>query len=508
MTVVQGCASQRNGRNSALPAVARKGTPSLWYLGIGPLWTLWLESGTIGTFWPSAVGGMAGLGRISSTLVYTLFAVQWLIVAIAGNRLSRVHERRPIMIAAVILSSLGLLLSYLVQHGLADTRLMFPAVGAVGIALVPLFLAWGELYGTIGTRLTSVSMSGGLLIHVGLYWVITYLSHSPIPYAAPVLLLVLPAASYIAVRKSFNQTTTEPRERTASPRARMPVMIISLAVGYGASLGLMLGLSVPVTRSALAANLTQALSVGLVALALFLYGILSTRWSLSRSYWPILPLTVLGFLLLPLVQGEHRYIALDFAMAGWAYCRVLMVAIYAEIVHRLEIPASTVFGWGCFANDSGVVLGLLAQGSLIQAPVIQPYLSVISVVAVLLLVCGSSLVLRERTVETLWGLIENQTVPLSRRGKGQGADRQQCATLIVSGKLTEREIEIFNLLAAGRNTDYIRRTLGLSPNTVRSHTARIYSKLGVHSHQDLIDLVERDMEVSAAASAPHGGGVR
>ena len=57
-------------------------------------------------------------------------------------------------------------------------------------------------------------------------------------------------------------------------------------------------------------------------------------------------------------------------------------------------------------------------------------------------------------------------------------------------KLTRREIEILALLGRGRNGHYIADTLVVSYNTVKTHVARIYAKLGVHSQQELIDLVE------------------
>lgn len=65
------------------------------------------------------------------------------------------------------------------------------------------------------------------------------------------------------------------------------------------------------------------------------------------------------------------------------------------------------------------------------------------------------------------------------------------ARLIDTTGLTAREAEIFALLAQGRNGAYIQRQLGVSYNTVKTHVAHIYTKLGVHSHQELIDLVER-----------------
>ena len=48
-------------------------------------------------------------------------------------------------------------------------------------------------------------------------------------------------------------------------------------------------------------------------------------------------------------------------------------------------------------------------------------------------------------------------------------------------------------LARGRSQAYIRDALFLSKNTVATHTRRLYAKLGVHSKQELIDLVEHNV---------------
>ena len=47
------------------------------------------------------------------------------------------------------------------------------------------------------------------------------------------------------------------------------------------------------------------------------------------------------------------------------------------------------------------------------------------------------------------------------------------------GNLTEREVEVLGLLAQGRNTPQIARTLDISRKTVEHHLAHIYDKIGV-----------------------------
>ena len=61
-------------------------------------------------------------------------------------------------------------------------------------------------------------------------------------------------------------------------------------------------------------------------------------------------------------------------------------------------------------------------------------------------------------------------------------------TLKVDG-LTEREVEVFKLLAKGRSKAFIAEELVLSENTVRGHSKHIYTKLGISSRQELLDLL-------------------
>lgn len=45
--------------------------------------------------------------------------------------------------------------------------------------------------------------------------------------------------------------------------------------------------------------------------------------------------------------------------------------------------------------------------------------------------------------------------------------------------LSPRECEILDLLASGQSNKELARTLGISPNTVKTHVARVYEKLEV-----------------------------
>ena len=60
--------------------------------------------------------------------------------------------------------------------------------------------------------------------------------------------------------------------------------------------------------------------------------------------------------------------------------------------------------------------------------------------------------------------------------------------------LTDRQIEVLALLARGYTVSAAAAALYLSENTVRTHAKKIYAALGIHSKQELIELVAEAAE--------------
>lgn len=58
--------------------------------------------------------------------------------------------------------------------------------------------------------------------------------------------------------------------------------------------------------------------------------------------------------------------------------------------------------------------------------------------------------------------------------------------------LTKREVEMLSYFVKGRTIPYIAESECISENTVRNHTKSIYAKLGVHTRQELLDIVEME----------------
>lgn len=67
---------------------------------------------------------------------------------------------------------------------------------------------------------------------------------------------------------------------------------------------------------------------------------------------------------------------------------------------------------------------------------------------------------------------------------------RRCKAVAEKHELSERQQEVLVLMAQGRNARYIENALTISLSTVQTHIRNIYRKLGVHSRQELLDLIE------------------
>ena len=68
--------------------------------------------------------------------------------------------------------------------------------------------------------------------------------------------------------------------------------------------------------------------------------------------------------------------------------------------------------------------------------------------------------------------------------------------------LSARETEVLSCLAAGRNAEYVSRTLGIAPSTAKSHIAHIYRKTGFNSQQRLMDALAEPPEAAREKNSP------
>lgn len=93
-------------------------------------------------------------------------------------------------------------------------------------------------------------------------------------------------------------------------------------------------------------------------------------------------------------------------------------------------------------------------------------------------------------LKTRWGMV---AIDDSEERVGLTFE-QSCLILAEKWGLTKRESEIVALMVKGRDKQAIAEKLYISDGTVKVHTRNIYQKMGIHSKQELIDLVESTEE--------------
>lgn len=88
---------------------------------------------------------------------------------------------------------------------------------------------------------------------------------------------------------------------------------------------------------------------------------------------------------------------------------------------------------------------------------------------------------------------ETETIMNDNRDRQIDPFRAKCLSVGNRYGLSEREIDVLALLARGYSSARIQAELYIAAGTVNYHTRNIYAKLGVHSKQEVIDLVAGDL---------------
>jgi len=207
------------------------------------------------------------------------------------------------------------------------------------------------------------------------------------------------------------------------------------------------------------------------------------------TYQVALPLMAAGFLFLPLHE-PFSIVGTAVHQCGYQYFYIVLWSTWAVLAMRGKMPAGWVAAWGLFAIQAGQFAGSIAA-SVLAADVLvddlgRAMFSALAVFAMLLVaifVFGG----QAGAAETSWGLVRPVEVESTHSEFDDAATR-----LARRFGLSPREIDVFFLLAKGRNRAYVANELAIGDETVKSHVKSLYRKMNLHSQQDLIDLVEAE----------------
>ena len=218
------------------------------------------------------------------------------------------------------------------------------------------------------------------------------------------------------------------------------------------------------------------------ALAVFSYVALgrTANWPLRLRFQPSFVTIIITLSVSMILAGDSHAdpALLDTLMRlNDSFSHLMFWAIVSILLDISPTPSYRVIGIGASLYAAGSIAWVLFLGN---ADAVEN-LIVIAIIYVLAMA----------SMHYSWNKRENESEdePSPSAANVTDALEKRCAEVSKAYKLSPRESEILVLLAQGRTRTYIQEELVLAENTVKSHVAHIYTKLGVRDRQDMIDIV-------------------
>jgi DNA-binding CsgD family transcriptional regulator len=355
-----------------------------------------------------------------------------------------------------------------------------------------LIIVWGYAASLLKTHQMVLGVSGSFLIGA-LYCLTLSVLPEEHAFAASCLLPLISGIAYWALFWFMQPTSSERTFAKKEPHygellskeAVVPAFAVLLA-GVSEFLRAIFSTS-RIAPASLGEFSTIAMLGGGLAVAL-LCAAVSLRhrppaYNTVARYLPIV--VVAGYLAILLFNSSHPFVAYSLmGMSYWCLRLFLWVAI-EPLAQRSSLPTFRLYAVAELGMSSLTLLaqvaGVLTAGlALDSGSYVAP--------CVFVVVCLSA-VLSESSFSSPGQGARVSTQVESAREEGRRG--RSLSDIGLEFGLTKREIEIADLMAKGRSLPYISESIGVTLGTVQTHARHIYTKLGIHSRQELIDMTEQ-----------------
>ncbi len=477
------------------------------YLGFG-LCRLWIVQWKVLPLVAFAFKGIGGDFLFFLPAALACFFAATLIPA--GNH---PRARTLLFISSVVATFAGIALFTLGSITNASITLPLGLV-FMGIGAALLQTLWGDKYASIDSKHADLYTVCSMLVASLLQTCMTIIDSTS---AAMVLFFLVPLGSYILLLRGFSagRWQTEVNESSESDIDHEPIsepaksvhdsvnstsnqlglgrLCLSIAAFvfvYNLASSLLFGVSRVDTEEFTFDGVIRTVAsvfVLVLLLALFLKRGNIKLLTLYRAAFLMLIGALVVWLVDPLAT---RFVAIVAAM-GYKLFDVLFWCLLVRHAHEHRSSAWRVLGFGMVANMIAMGLALGARWFLSVLPfAIDIDSTVLCALLVVVLAAIAMLLLPESLVQRF---TDRDSKTLKKKAaEGEAASLEDRVSEVAqSHGLTSREEEVLRFLAQGRTQAVIAEKLHISVGTAHSHIVHVYQKTGVHSQQELIDLVER-----------------
>ena len=462
-------------------------------IGSGFLWA-WFDALFMSVFFlPSGQQGQ--VSEIATIATFILGVPLYLFTIRRSDAVRSLLIKKRIVVAAGLSGTVGSFI--LMCSGFVGGWALL-VVGTVLCALYMAFagLAWGAVYSSEGAKSAMLYVAGGFafafLVDVPLLLMI--------PVASACFFSLLPLVSSITLLSlEFEKRSYEPRcdvqeikKHDLSKRARLyfgvsltalcAVMLIMMGFGYMQHLT---SFAPQASDGVVNGGILIQFTRGAVAVLAFLFVIIAPKHA-SWMYRVGLLAMVAGFSLMPFLYDGRSFEAPGaIIIGGYTIFDILSWVIFSQVAHtRSREPVKTIAVMR-FAVSVCYTVGALVAIVLSSMIPTSEHVFGEAIFVGYLLTVAIVLLLSSKEVWELFApeIVEHPVANIEGRSSDRLHDRCE------EWGFTQREGEIIELLVIGRTQPWIAENLSISENTVNTHVRRIYQKMGVHSRQELIDLI-------------------
>ena len=233
-----------------------------------------------------------------------------------------------------------------------------------------------------------------------------------------------------------------------------------------------------------------ALALGAICVAAaFMLGTLvpyfANRFNIRVLYQVSLPLMAAGLLAAPLVPHQFEALACALTNIGYFGFLFLTIIVLNENCRKGNVPSAWAFGFLRCAMLPAQFVGAALVNASTSMGGEEPFVWALHSVALLAVVACSVAFLNNVNFIDSWKLTKdspaesNEELPLITR----------CAMLARRYGLTHREEEVCLLMAKGKTVPQAAEELFISKETAKSHLKHVYTKLEIHSKEELLERI-------------------
>jgi DNA-binding CsgD family transcriptional regulator len=445
------------------------------------------------------LGGFQGASRpIESSLQWLItlscFIPMLLIVFFLRRRLSSKTLTGINLIALFLAATAFVLTLTSVLANISSVVLVICSVITQGMAMGCLMQVWSLRFACTGVRDSISVVCGTTFLAVAFFLLTLALPSEFVGLLHNVFLAFSAVCSLLITDSGYTEVLSERSAKKAQWNGFWLVRML-----YGIGIGFLIGLVDFEHPFGQVSPLAQNVGGGwglILLLGIVIFYLAQRPIPIKIYALPCLPFVALGSFLICMIDSTGGSIGSVSIITAFI-CFMMLTSVQISNYRMLFGMRATSIafseklavysGWTVF-----LIVGNLA-GSVLTS--LDMPIEILSAVFAGILIAGTVLAL-SRYSQTLSAMDYYKESNRSLRE----TIVERCHELAVLHKLTAREEEIICMLAMGRSGSYIVNELVISEGTFRTHSYRIYQKLGIHKNIELLDLVLGDSDEHQGSS--------